>query len=513
LKKARPTPLESLYFYASRAEPQSKFRLEEYAMAKRKMSTFERLTTGEMNRKQRRELGRKVAAGDPGLIVVNSNAAGIDVGNESHFVSVPPDRDPDPVREFGCWTEALVQMAEWLKACRIDTVVMQATGVYWIGLYDILERHGVRVVLVNAQHTKNMPGRKSDVQECQWLRKLHTYGLVRDSFRLPEQIESVRTIWRLRDRHVQEAARSIQHMQKALTKMNVQLANVISDISGVSGQAIIAGMLKGERDLYKLADRKDYRVKASREEIARSLEGNWREDVLFELQQAVDSYHFTHRQMQECDRQLERYLAQLPTRMLEAPAQPEEAAVDPGKKKKKEARKPRGNEPRLDMKGELKRICGVDLTSIDGISVMTAQTILAEVGTDLSGFKNEHHFSSWLGLTPSNDFSGGKIVKRGKKKVKNRVAGALRMAATSLLESDSYLGARYRYLRRRLPTHKSATKAMAHYLARLVYRMLTKGEAWVDRGAAQFEKRRSARELASLTVMARANGFQLVPLA
>jgi transposase len=301
-------------------------------MAKRKISPLERLTTGEMNRKQRRELGRKVAAGDPELMIVNPNAGGVDVGNESHFASVPPDRDPDPVREFGCWTDDLVRMAEWFKACRIDTVVMQATGVYWIGLYDIPEQHGIRVILVNAQHTKNVPGRKTDVQECQWLRKLPTYGLVRDSFRLPEQIESVRTLWRLRDRHVQEAARSIQHMQKALTKMNVQLANVISDISGVSGQAIIERILQGERDLYKLADRKDYRVKASREEIVRSLAGNWREDVLFELQQAVDSYHFTHRQMQECDRKLERYLAQLPTRTLEAPARAEAVAAVPAKK-------------------------------------------------------------------------------------------------------------------------------------------------------------------------------------
>jgi transposase len=402
-------------------------------MAKRKMSTFERLTRGEMNRKQRRELGRKVAAGDPELMIIHANAGGVNVGNESHHASVPPDRDPDPVREFGCWTDDLVRMAKWFKACRIDTVAMQATGVYWIGLYDILEQHGIRVIVVNAQHTKNVPGRKTDVQECQWLRKLHTYGLLRDSFRLPEQIESVRTIWRLRSRHVQEAGRAIQHRQKALTKMNVQLANVISDISGVSGQAIIAGILKDERDLYKLADLKDYRCKASREEIARSLEGHWREDVLLELRQAVDYYHFLHLQMQECDQQLEGYLAQLPTRTLEAPAQPEDVAVDPSKKgKKKAARKARGNEPRvdLDMTAELKRICGVDLTSIDGISVITAQSILAEVGTDLSGFQNEHHFSSWLGLTPSRDISGGKTVRRARKRVKSRLAGALRMAAT-----------------------------------------------------------------------------------
>jgi transposase len=438
-------------------------------MAKRKMSTFERLNTGEMNRKQRRELGRKVAAGDPGLSIENPDAGGIDVGNESHFVAVPPDRDPNPVQESGCWTEALNQRAEWLKACRIDTGAMQATGVYWIALYDVLEQHGIRAVLVNAQHTKNVPGRKTDVQECQWLMKLPTYGLVRDSFRLPEQMEGVRTVWRVRSRHVQDAGREVQHMQKALTKRNVQLANGISDIHGVSGQAIIGAILKGERDPYKLADLADSRVKASREEVARSLEGNWREDVLFELQQAVDSCRFVHRQMQECDQQLERSLANLPARILDVPAARKDAPTATPKKNKKKnkkkAAKPRGNEPELDLEAELKRICGVDLTSIDGISVMTAQTIVSEVGTDMSGFKDENHFASWLALTPSNNISAGKTVSRGKKKAKNRVAAAFRLSATTLLESDSYLGARYRHLRRQLPTFASAVKAMAHYLA------------------------------------------------
>ena len=195
-----------------------------------------------------------------------------------------------PVREFGCWTAALVEMAEWLKACRVDTVAIQATGVYWISLHDILVKHGVQVTVVNAHHTKNVPGRKSDVQECQWLMKLHTYGLLRNSFRLEGQMEKVRTIWRLRGRYIQDAAQGVQHMQKALTKMNVQLANVISDISGVSGRTIIAAILKGERDPYKLADLKNEKVQASREEVARSLEGNWQDDVLFELQRAVDDY-------------------------------------------------------------------------------------------------------------------------------------------------------------------------------------------------------------------------------
>jgi transposase len=481
-------------------------------MAKRKMSTIERLSTGRMNRAQRRELGRRVAASDPGMAIVHLNAGGIDVGNESHFVAVPPDRDTNPVREFGCWTAALNEMAEWLKSCRIDTVAMQATGVYWIALYDILEQRGIRVVLVNAQHTKNVPGRKTDVQECQWLMKLHTYGLMRDSFRLQQDMEYVRTIWRVRDRHVKDAGREVQHMQKALTKMNIQLANVISDISGASGQAIISAVLKGERDPHKLADLADYRIKASREEVARSLEGNWRADVLFELQQAVDSHHFAHRQMQECDEKLTLYLASLPTRMLDIPAQ-SEGAPETAVQKRKKARKPRDNEPRMDMKVELKRICGVDLTSLDGINVMTAFTVISEIGTDMSRFQDEGHFTSWMGLAPSKDISGGKAIGQGKKKVKNRVAVVLRMAATSLLASNTHLGARYRQLRRQLPTFKAAVKAMARYLAVLIYRLLTKGEAWVDQGAVHFERRRLERELASLQSRARAKGFTLVPLA
>jgi len=484
-------------------------------MAKPKKSTFERLRGGQMNRQQRRDLGRRLAGNDPGLTIVHSNAGGIDVGNESHFVAVPPDRDTNPVQEFGCWTADLKRMAAWLSACRIDTVAMQATGVYSIPLYDILTGHGIRVVLVNAQHTKNVPGRKSDVQECQWLMKLHTYGLLRDSFRLEERMESVRTIWRLRDRHVKDASRAVQHMQKALTKMNIQLANVISDITGVSGQAIIAAILKGERDPWKLADLKHGMVKASRDEVARSLEGNWRHDLLFELRQAVDSYAFAHQQMRECDRQLESFLASLPARTLERPSQSAEArtAATPPEKKARKKPKARRNEPTIDLKAELKRICGVDLTSIDGIDVITAQTVLSEVGADMSGFPTENHFASWLGLTPSKDISGGKIIGTGKRKVQNRVAMAFRMAATTLLNSKTYLGSRYRHLRKQLPSYASAIKAMARYLAVLVYRLLTHGEAWVDRGAAKFEQRRSERELASLNSKARAKGFKLVPIA
>jgi transposase len=400
---------------------------------------------------------------------------------------------------------------------------MQATGVYSIPLYDILSEQGIRVILVNAQHTKNVPGRKSDVQECQWLMKLHTYGLLRDSFRLDEKLMELRTIWRLRDQHVKEAGEAVQHMQKALTKMNIQLANTISDITGVSGQSIINAILKGERDPHRLAALRNQRVRASEEEVARSLEGNWRQDLLFELKQAVNSYQYAHRQMEECDRELERYLRSLPDRVLDTPRS--DIPADPacvqampsgkaGKQRKpRQAKKTRGNEPTVDLRGELKRVCGVDLTTIDGIDVITAQTIIAETGTDMSGFKTEDNYTSWLGLTPGNDITGGKVIRKGGRKVQNRVAGALRMSATTLLHSKSYLGGKYRHLRRQLPTHAAAVKAMARHLAVLVYRLLTHGQEWVDRGTAKFEQRRAELDLAMLSSKARAKGFKLIPLA
>lgn len=482
-------------------------------MKKRKMSTFERLNSGRITRKERRELARRVAAADPGLSIVNPRAAGIDVGNASHFAAVPPDRDPNPVREFGFWTADLHQMAEWLVSCGIDTVAMQSTGVYWIPLYDILEQHGLRVVLVNAQHTQNVPGRKTDVQECQWLMKLHTYGLLRDSFHLAQNLQSVRTVWRVRGRLVEDAARSVQHMQKALTKMNVQLANVISDVSGLTGQAIIGAILQGERDPYKLAELSDPHIRASKEEIARSLEGTWREDVLFELRQAVDSYHFFHRQIRECDDQLKTYLASLQSRVLEKPAAREGTPPLQVQPKGRKTRKQGANAPLLDLTDELLRICGVDLTTIDGINIISALTIITEVGPDLSQFSDEDHFTSWLGLTGTENISGGKRVKGSKRKVKNRVADVLRMGAASLLNSDSYLGARYRQLRRNAKIPAVAVKAMARYLAVLVYRLLTKGQAWVDRGAERFEQQRQARDLIQLQKKAQEHGLQLVPIA
>lgn len=485
-------------------------------MGKRKLSTFERLTQGKMNRQERKRLVRQLYSEDPGLEVVHRKVAGIDVGNESHWVAVAPGCDPQPVREFGSWTADLQRMAEWLKSCGIKMVVLQSTGVYWVGVYDILEKAGFEVWLVNARDTKNLPGRKSDIQESQWLMKLQTYGLLRNSFRPKEEVRRVRTLWRLRERHVQEAGRSIQHMQKALTTMNVQLANAISDISGKTGQAIVRAILNGERNPYELARLRDYRIQASEEEIARSLEGNWQADVLFELQQAVDEYDFRQRQIRECDQQLQHYLGKLPSqglpgRKVGPPSAVAGEALTPLQKDNKRRKQPRKNEPDFDWEVELERICGVNLRTLDGVDAMTIFTFVSELGVDVSPWRSEDHLVSWLKLAPRRQVSGGKLIKHERSPVKNRVAEALRMAASTLDRSHSYLGARFRTLRSRLGPRKTI-KAMAAHLARLIYRMLKHGQAWVDRGAQEFEKRRQERETHSLQRRAATLGLRLVPV-
>ena len=385
----------------------------------------------EMNRKQRRETMRKIQSEDLNLEVIHPDAAGIDIGNEFHYAAVPPSRDNQPVRRFGCTTAELKAMATWLQQCGIGTVAMQSTGVYWVAVYDILEQAGLEVYLVNARDTKNLPGRKSDVQESQWLMKLHTYGLLRNSFRPSQEIRRMRTYWRQRNDLVRAAGRHIQRMQKALTQMNLQLANVLSDVSGVTGQAIIKAILAGERDAHKLAAFRDCRVKASEEEIARSLEGNWQEDLLFVLKQEQAGYEFCQKQMTECDRQIEQYLQQREDRSR--------GASLPEEKRKERLKKKKGNKPQFDLRAELFRISGTDLTRIDGIDVMTAMTILSEAGWDMSKWKTEHHFVSWLRLCPDNKVSGDKVIGKGRLPTNNRVTIALKMAASTLWASNTYL--------------------------------------------------------------------------
>src|SRR6516162_6429586 len=308
--------------------------------AKKTTEGAKRVQWGEMNRKQRREMMRKIQGADLSLEVVHPNAAGIDIGNESHYVAVPPDRDNQPVRRFGCTTAELKAMADWLNQCGICTVAMQSTGVYWIAVYDMLEAAGFEVYLVNARDTRNLPGRKSDVQESQWLLKLHTYGLLRNSFRPSQEIRTLRTYWRQRNDLVQAAGRHIQRMQKTLTQMNIQLANVLSDVSGMTGQAIIKAILSGQRDPHELAALRNWRVKASEEEIARSLEGNWVEEQLFVLQQEQDGYQFCLKQMAECDQRLQQYLQQQEDRSHGATL-PQEKRKERLKKRKK------GNTPQF----------------------------------------------------------------------------------------------------------------------------------------------------------------------
>lgn len=478
-------------------------------MAKRKMSTFERLRNGgRLTRQERRQLQQRLRAADPGLQIVHPEAAGIDVGSKRHFVAVPAGRDAQPVQEFGSWTADWHRLAAWLKSCGIRTVAMQSTGVDWVALQDVLEAEGIETYLVNARGTKNLPGRKSDVQECQWLRKLHTYGLLRNSFHPPEEIRALRTIWRLRDRLVGEAGRTIQQMQKALTTMNIQLSNAISDLSGVTGLAIIRAVVQGERDPWKLAKLRDRRIQASEEEVAHSLEGHWREEVLFELKQGVECYDCFQKRIADCDEQVQKYLAVLPDRKL--PSATEAGAAGPEQKKRRRTPK-RKNQPAFDLGAELQRTLGVDMTRVEGIDVMTGQTVLSELGPDLKrAFPTEDAFSSWLELPPRRDITGGRVIKQRPRRSKNRVANALRMAAESLSHSDSYLGARYRRLRGRMDG-PSAVKAMARYLACLIYRLLTKGQDYVDRGAAYFENQRSARELESLKRKAAEHNMKLVP--
>jgi transposase len=437
-----------------------------------------------------------------GLSVVHPRAAGIDVGNEEHYVAVPPGLDAQPVRSFGCFTADLLALADWLEQCGIQTVAMQSTGVYWIALHDILSERGIRVFVVNARETRNMPGRKSDVQECQWILKLHVYGLLKNSFRPEEEILVLRAIWRQRQQHIGDASRCIQHMQKALTQMNLQLANVLSDISGWTGQAIIAAILQGERDPAKLAQLRDARVKASEAVICKSLQGNWRAELLFVLKQEFETYATFQQKIAECDEELQRHY-----RRLEQKADPEELPEVPRNKR------PHGNVPEnMDLRDELYRVTGVDLIQIESINVLTAQSIVAEVGFDMRPWETEGQFVSWLNLAPRNRITGGKVIGRDKRKVVNRAGQALRNAASTLLRSDSYLGAQYRRLRARIGAPK-AIKAMANRLARIIYRLLKHGQQYVDKGAEFYQQKYRDQQIKMLTRKAAELGLQLAQSA
>jgi transposase len=434
---------------------------------------------------------------------VNLNAAGIDIGSKNHYVAVPPDRDNSPVRVFSCFTPDLQRMAEWLKACGIETVAMESTGVYWIPVWQVLEQHGFLVKLVNAYHVRNVPGRKSDVLDCQWLQQLHTFGLLSGAFLPDKEISVIRSYWRQRAELVECGAKHINLMQKALTLMNVHLHKVITDITGVTGMAIIRAMVNGEHNPKVLAKMRHPQVKNSEQTITDALTGNYREEHLFALKQALEIYEIYQDKIKECDEHIARFMATLETK-----ADPQKRDAEP---KKRMDRKRRKNEPFFNLHAEQYRITGVDLTRIDGIDAMTVQTILSECGMDMSRFPTEKHFASWLGLCPNNRKTGGIVTKTKTKKVKNRAAHAFRLAAQSLHSSLSALGAYYRRMRARLGAPKAITAA-AHKLARIFYRMLKYGQTYVDKGQEVYERLYQKRVLANLKMKARSIGYELVPI-
>jgi len=422
------------------------------------------------------------------------------VGGSEHWVAISPDRDAEPVRSFRCFTADLREMAKWLVEKGVRSVAMQSTGVYWMSVFEVLEQHGLEVYLVNARHTKNLPGRKSDIQECQWLLKLHAFGLLNNSFQPTDEIRVARSLWRQRGNLTAMASSTIQRMQKTLTEMNIQLSAVLSDLSGVSGMKIMRTILAGERDPWKLAALVDRGVKAKPADIAKSLEGNWREELLFLLRQDVAQYEFYQRQIADCDRQLRQHLESFGSK-VDLALNP----IGPKPKGKKGSR----NAPQFDLRSELYRITGIDWAQINGIDVLTAQTVITEAGADLKAFPSEKQFASWLGLCPTNETSSGKVLNRRSRKVVNRAATAFRTSASTLLRSQSYLGAQYRRLRTRLGAPKAIT-AMARKLACLFYRLVKHGQQYVDKGTEYYEKRYREQQVIALTKRASKLGLQVV---
>jgi transposase len=431
---------------------------------------------------------------------INPNAAGVDCGSEEHYVAVPPDRDAAPVRSFKTFTTDLHRLADWLTACGVTTVAMESTGVYWIPLYEILEARGLDVVLVNARHVKNVPGRKTDVVDCQWLQELHSVGLLRGSFRPTAAIAALRAYLRHRETLVQSTATHVQRMQKALVQMNLQLSVVISDITGVTGLRILRDIIAGQTDPHALAQHRDHRCQASEAEITAALTGHYRPEHVFVLQQNLELFDAYQRQLAACDAAIEAHVQTL------AAQAPTPAGPLPAPRTKK---KPRDNEPRFEIRTLLHQLTGVDLTQIDAIGPYGALRLLAEIGTDMSRWPTEKHFTSWLTLAPHNKISGGHLLSSKTQPSANRAAAILRMAAMSLGRTETALGAFYRRLAYRVGKAKAIT-ATARKLAILVYRTLKDGLVYHDPGAAAYDAQHRTRVIRGLRQRAANLGFALV---
>jgi transposase len=449
------------------------------------------------------------------LALTYRHAAGIDVHAAVDFVAVPTEDvptgfvNPDPklplgVRKFGTNTADLEAIAAWLKECGVQTVAMESTGVYWIALFDLLASRGFAVILVDPRQSKHAPGRpKSDVLDCQWLQRLHSYGLLTASFRPAHEIVAWRSLQRQREMLIRYAAQHVQHMQKVLEEMNVKLTEVVSDIVGQTGLKILKDIVRGERDPLQLARHRHERCRATEAEIARALYGNWRAEHLFALQQALKLYEFYQRQLRECDTRIEACLRSMADKSKGAP-------LPPSPRQRKRA--PDKNAPQFGARSLLFRMSGVDLTLIEGISETTALVVLSEIGTDVSKFPHEKNFVSWLGLSPQHRGSAGKIFKRRLRRGANRAARALRMAAQGCHHAKNALGAFYRRIQARCGGSK-AIVATARKIAERVYRMLKYGQAYVRQAEHAYEEAYRLRTIKSMARKAKSLGYKLVPAA
>jgi transposase len=470
------------------------------------------------------------------LEILRPNAAGIDCGAQEHYVAVPPDRvsaGEATVRCFSAFTEGLDAAVDWLRDCRVSTVAMESTGVYWIALHQKLEAAGIEVYLVNARHVRCVPGRKTDVQDSQWLRQLHRFGLLNASFRPEDIICRLRSLHRHRDNLVSSSASEIQHMQKALQQMNLHLHHAVSDITGVSGLRIIDAILAGERDPEKLVKLRDHRVfKSTPEQMKAALKGDCRPEHLFVLSQSLQAYRFYQARIEECDREIEPLLERLAQQVeaasaklkldaLKPPSSPKDGATTPeplseskalcGLKAKRK-RKPRANEPKIDLAGLLERICGIDLTKVVGLNVLSALLIVSEIGVDMSKWRSAKAFCSWLGLCPGNKISGGKVLDSRTRQVVNRVADALRLAAQSAGRTNTCLGIFYRRKQAHLGAPK-ATTATARKLACLIYYLLKYKEPYQEPDPAIYQLRLQKSALSKLQKQAASLGYTLLPTA
>ena len=457
-----------------------------------------------MRQRGRRTKGMEEAHPFAGMSQVNENAAGVDIGAEEIVVCVAGDETTQIVKAFGNYTVDLQNIGEWLQEHHVKTVAMESTGVYWIPLFEELERQGFECLLISSRSLRRVAGRKSDIEDAQWIQTLHSYGLLESSFRPQGELVALRTLLRHRSQLVEHRSPHIQHMQKALLQMNVQLSQAVSDITGVTGQAIIRAILAGGRDPQMLASMREPGCKKSAEEIGKALTGTWREEHLFILKQSLELYDFYTQQVEACDAEMDRLYALTRPDWEDGELKP----LPPKKRNSHSKNAPKNTEK---IRQHLKRISGVDLSVVDGFGVSLAQTVIMEVGTDMSKFPDEKHFCSWLGLAPKHEISGGKVLKNKTLKTKNRAGQALRMAAQSVKQADCVFGVLYRRLKARLGPAQ-ATVATAHALARVVYRMLKYKVEYEPLSVNEYQKHYEEQQIKYMKKKAAKFGFQLIPV-